>query len=87
MDLSNTIDGHKKLNNSNYIYYNVCIESYLQCQDLWEVVDGSETTSSELAKEATMTESVEDPKIKEKMTLSVEKHAETLQKWKIKIAR
>jgi Domain of unknown function (DUF4219) len=84
MDLSCMIDELKKLNNSNYIYWNSCIESYLQGQDLWEVVGGSETTPPEVAIEATVTEPDEDPKVKEKKTLFAEKHAETLRKWRIK---
>ena len=35
----------KKLNNQNYNTWSTCIESYLQGQDLWEIVAGSETTS------------------------------------------
>ena len=48
MDFSGTIGGMKKLNTSNYIYWKACIESYLQGQDLWEVVGGSETTPPEV---------------------------------------
>ncbi|KAL5769820.1 hypothetical protein ACOSP7_013974 [Xanthoceras sorbifolium] len=36
--------GIKKLNNQNYNTWATCIESYLQGQDLWEVVGGSEVT-------------------------------------------
>ena len=40
------IGGIKKLNN-NYNTWATCMISYLQGQDLWEVVDGSETMSPE----------------------------------------
>ena len=33
----------KKLNNNNYNTWASCMMSYLQGQDLWEIVDGSET--------------------------------------------
>ena len=35
----------RKLNNNNYSMWKTCMESYLQGQDLWEVVAGTETTS------------------------------------------
>ncbi|KAE8684543.1 putative disease resistance protein [Hibiscus syriacus] len=38
------VEGIKKLNNQNYNTWATCIESYLQGQDLWEVVGGSEVT-------------------------------------------
>jgi len=38
------VRGIKKLNNQNYNTWATCIESYLQGQDLWEVVGGSEVT-------------------------------------------
>ncbi|KAH9670374.1 DUF4219 domain-containing protein [Citrus sinensis] len=38
------VGGIKKLNNQNYNTWSTCIESYLQGQDLWEVVGGSEAT-------------------------------------------
>ncbi|KAB2610257.1 S2-RNase [Pyrus ussuriensis x Pyrus communis] len=38
------VGGIKKLNNQNYNTWATCIESYLQGQDLWEVVGGSEAT-------------------------------------------
>ncbi|KAH9779126.1 hypothetical protein KPL71_007607 [Citrus sinensis] len=38
------VGGIKKLNNQNYNTWATCIESYLQGQDLWEVVGGSEVT-------------------------------------------
>nr|CAD1832100.1 unnamed protein product [Ananas comosus var. bracteatus] len=43
-DLVGTTSGIKKLNNHNYGYWQTCIESYLQGQDLWEVIGGAETT-------------------------------------------
>ncbi|XP_077251402.1 uncharacterized protein LOC143890562 [Tasmannia lanceolata] len=45
MDFANSVNGIEKLNNSNYLYWKSCIESYLQWQDLWEIVNGAETTS------------------------------------------
>ncbi|GJN15087.1 hypothetical protein PR202_gb01977 [Eleusine coracana subsp. coracana] len=33
----------KRLNSHNYGYWRTCIESYLQGQDLWEVVAGTMT--------------------------------------------
>ncbi|KAL8132585.1 hypothetical protein AgCh_008168 [Apium graveolens] len=33
----------KKLSNNNYNMWSTCIMSYMQGQDLWEIVDGSET--------------------------------------------
>ncbi|XP_077253021.1 uncharacterized protein LOC143892353 [Tasmannia lanceolata] len=41
MDLINSVGGIEKLNNSNYDYWKSCLESYLQGQDLWEVVSGT----------------------------------------------
>ncbi|XP_076925567.1 uncharacterized protein LOC143588461 [Bidens hawaiensis] len=38
------VGGMKKLNNQNYNTYSTCMSSYLQGQDLWEVVQGSNTT-------------------------------------------
>ncbi|KAE8706148.1 tir-nbs resistance protein [Hibiscus syriacus] len=38
------IGGIKKLNNKNYNTWATCMESYLQGQDLWEVVGGGEVT-------------------------------------------
>jgi hypothetical protein len=35
----------KKLNNNNYNSWSTCLMSYLQGQDLWEVVNGSDTAS------------------------------------------
>nr|CAD1829820.1 unnamed protein product [Ananas comosus var. bracteatus] len=43
-DLAGTTSEIKKLNNHNYGYWQTCIESYLQGQDLWEVIGGAETT-------------------------------------------
>ncbi|KAD3336120.1 hypothetical protein E3N88_31639 [Mikania micrantha] len=37
------VGGVKKLNSQNYNSWSTCISSYLQSQDLWEVVNGSET--------------------------------------------
>ena len=41
------IGGIKKLNNQNYNSWSTCMMSYLQGQDLWEVVNWSEVTSPE----------------------------------------
>jgi hypothetical protein len=35
--------GIKKLNNNNYNTWSTCMMSYLQGQDLWKIVNGSET--------------------------------------------
>ena len=42
-----TIGNIKKLNNQNYSTWQTCMESYLQGQDLWDVVNGNETTPPE----------------------------------------
>ncbi|XP_073014586.1 uncharacterized protein [Primulina eburnea] len=39
--------GIKKLNNQNYNTWSTCMLSYMQGQDLWEVVNGSEVTQPE----------------------------------------
>ncbi|KAK3009192.1 hypothetical protein RJ639_013532 [Escallonia herrerae] len=41
------VGGMKKLNNSNYNTWSTCMMSYMQGQDLWEVVNGSELTQPE----------------------------------------
>ena len=38
------VGGSTKLNNNNYNTWATCMMSYLQGQDLWEIVGGSETT-------------------------------------------
>ncbi|KAH6831338.1 hypothetical protein C2S53_010991 [Perilla frutescens var. hirtella] len=43
------VGGMKQLNNHNYTTWETCMESYLQGQDLWEVVGGKETTPPEEA--------------------------------------
>ncbi|KAK3007270.1 hypothetical protein RJ639_017691 [Escallonia herrerae] len=45
------VGGMKKLNNSNYNTWSTCMMSYMQGQDMWEVVKGSEVTQLE-AKDA-----------------------------------
>ena len=35
--------GVEKLNNSNYQYWKLCMEAYLQGQDLWEIVNGGDS--------------------------------------------
>ena len=42
-----TVGSIKKLNNQNYSTWQTCMESYLQGQDLWDVVNGNETTPPE----------------------------------------
>ncbi|KAL4283428.1 hypothetical protein GQ457_16G027420 [Hibiscus cannabinus] len=42
-DFASTSNGIRKLNNHNYGYWETCIESYLQGQDLWEIVVGTDT--------------------------------------------
>lgn len=42
-DLANTTGGFEKLNNHNYVFWRSCMELYLQVQDLWEIVGGSNT--------------------------------------------
>ncbi|GMP23676.1 hypothetical protein CsSME_00001190 [Camellia sinensis var. sinensis] len=44
-DFENFIGGMEKLNYYNYDYWRMCIEAYLQGQDLWEIVDGKKTAS------------------------------------------
>nr|TKR98978.1 hypothetical protein D5086_0000197670 [Populus alba] len=41
------IGGIKKLNNQNYNTWSTCMMSYMQGQDLWEVVNGCEITQPE----------------------------------------
>ncbi|KAM1154253.1 hypothetical protein FF1_036632 [Malus domestica] len=41
------IGGIKNLNNKNYNTWATCMESYLQGQDLWDVVEGNEVTQTE----------------------------------------
>lgn len=38
------VGGVKKLNNGNYNTWSTCLKSYLQGQDLWEIVSGTDTT-------------------------------------------
>ncbi|KAL0402267.1 UNVERIFIED_CONTAM: hypothetical protein Slati_4256600 [Sesamum latifolium] len=42
------IGGIKKLNNNNYNSWSTCIMSYMQGQDLWEVVNGNDVTQPEV---------------------------------------
>ena len=48
-DLVNTTSGIARLNNHNYQSWRSRIRSYLEGQDLWEVVNGSDTTPPENA--------------------------------------
>lgn len=42
------VGGVKNLNNQNYYTWSTCSMSYIQGQDLWEVVNGTETKQSEV---------------------------------------
>ncbi|XXG49380.1 hypothetical protein AAC387_Pa02g3582 [Persea americana] len=44
-DLTNATRGIEKLNNHNYDYWRLCVEAYLEGQDLWEIVGGIDTTA------------------------------------------
>ncbi|KAH7842772.1 hypothetical protein Vadar_009031 [Vaccinium darrowii] len=46
-DLINTTSGITKLNNHNYQNWQSCIKSYLEGQDLWEVINGNDTKPPE----------------------------------------
>ena len=71
-DLAGASSGIKKLNSHNYGYWKTCMESYLQGQDLWEVVAGTETM----------------PPPKESGDSSGKKNgAEALRKWRIKAGK
>ena len=71
-DLAGASSGIKKLNSHNYGYWKTCMESYLQGQDLWEVVAGTEIV----------------PPPKESGDSSGKKDgAEALQKWRIKAGK
>ena len=43
-DLVNAIGGISKLNHTNYEIWSTCMLSYLEGQDLWDIVGGSDTT-------------------------------------------
>lgn len=43
-DLVNIIGEIAKLNHTNYEIWSTCMVSYLEGQDLWEIVGGSDTT-------------------------------------------
>src|SRR6185503_11175825 len=71
-DLAGASSGIKKLNSHNYGYWKTCMESYLQGQDLWEVVAGTEIV----------------PPPKESGDSSGKKDgAEALRKWRIKVGK
>ena len=71
-DLAGASSGIKKLNSHNYGYWKTCMEFYLQGQDLWEVVTGTETV----------------PLPKESGDRSGKKDgAEALRKWRIKAGK
>jgi len=72
-DLAGASSGIKKLNShNNYGYWKTCMESYLQGQDLWEVVAGTEIV----------------PPPKESGDSSGKKDgAEALRKWRIKAGK
>ncbi|KAH7687137.1 Peptidyl-tRNA hydrolase II domain-containing protein [Dioscorea alata] len=89
MELAGITGGLKKLNNHNYINWKAYIECYLQGQDLWEVVGGSETTPPDVAiEEAMSSDAAGDTKSKEKKALAAEKSKdEALRKWHIKAGK
>ncbi|KAJ4951697.1 hypothetical protein NE237_028529 [Protea cynaroides] len=43
MEVANSVGAIEKLTHTNYIDWKSCLESYLQGQDLWEVVNGADT--------------------------------------------
>ena len=45
VDLANATGGIEKVNNHNYDYWRMCVEAYLQGQDLWEIIGGTDTTA------------------------------------------
>ncbi|GJN07117.1 hypothetical protein PR202_ga24915 [Eleusine coracana subsp. coracana] len=47
VDLGSASSGIKKLNSHNYGYWKTCMESYLQGQDLWEVIEGAKAVPPE----------------------------------------
>ena len=44
MDLLGNVGGMANLNKYNYRTWNTYMKSYLEGQDLWEIVDGNEIT-------------------------------------------
>ncbi|KAK3034238.1 hypothetical protein RJ639_032173 [Escallonia herrerae] len=44
MEFANSVRGIEKLTHTNYNDWNSCLESYLQGQDLWDVVNRADTT-------------------------------------------
>ncbi|KAJ4972418.1 hypothetical protein NE237_005517 [Protea cynaroides] len=43
MEVANSVGAIEKLTHTNYIDWKSCLESYLQGQDLWEVINGADT--------------------------------------------
>ena len=85
--MAGTTSGFEKLNYNNYTYWSSCIESYLQGQDLWEVVCGSKTVPPTV-KTKTVTVPKENPTAEEpKTTTIVEEDDEDLRKWKVKAGK
>nr|TKV95143.1 hypothetical protein SEVIR_9G341700v2 [Setaria viridis] len=68
-DLARANSGIKKLNSHNYGYWKTCMESYLQVQDLWEVVVGAE---------------IMPPPKESGDSSSKKERADALRKWRIK---
>ncbi|XP_077242632.1 uncharacterized protein LOC143883164 [Tasmannia lanceolata] len=52
MELVNSVSGVEKLTQTNYNDWKSCLESYLQGQDLWEVVNGADIIPSNADPEA-----------------------------------
>ncbi|GAV88785.1 UBN2_3 domain-containing protein, partial [Cephalotus follicularis] len=53
MEFANSVGGIEKLTHTNYKDWKSCLKSYLQGQDLWDVVNGADTTSPTAAAEST----------------------------------
>ena len=82
MDMAGMSGNFEKLNYHNYTYWSTCIESYLQGQDLWEVVGGSKTAPPK-AKENT----VDLEQKSDETTKTVEEESDALRKWRIKAGK
>ncbi|ONI20784.1 hypothetical protein PRUPE_2G033500 [Prunus persica] len=60
------VGGIKKLNNKNYNTWATCMESYLQGQDLWDVVRGNDWKIKVVALKITIEEEMLENKRKAK---------------------
>ncbi|KAK3027858.1 hypothetical protein RJ639_041492 [Escallonia herrerae] len=52
MEFANSVGGIEKLTYTNYNDWKSCLESYLQGQDLWDVINGADTTPPNAASES-----------------------------------